>query len=94
MDNEVVIQNFIDGKFQDPVGGNWIPNYEPATGKVYGKLPDSREGISPLGCSRQFFIFLRGCKSGCCGSEEGFSKMGCSSKRTESWVLKQTRKLN
>jgi len=35
------IQNFINGNFQDPIGGLYIDNYEPATGKVYSLIPDS-----------------------------------------------------
>eukprot|EP01125_Pyxidicula_operculata_P009968 TRINITY_DN3284_c0_g1_i2.p1 TRINITY_DN3284_c0_g1~~TRINITY_DN3284_c0_g1_i2.p1 ORF type:complete len:407 (+),score=94.11 TRINITY_DN3284_c0_g1_i2:20-1240(+) len=38
------LQNFIDGNFEDPVAGNWIDNIEPATGKVYGQIPDSDAG--------------------------------------------------
>jgi aminomuconate-semialdehyde/2-hydroxymuconate-6-semialdehyde dehydrogenase len=35
------IQNYINGDFCDPVGGQWIENFAPATGSVYGLLPDS-----------------------------------------------------
>lgn len=35
------IQNFIGGKFLDPLAGKWLDNIEPATGKVYGYVPDS-----------------------------------------------------
>ena len=35
------IQNFIDGKFVDPVGGKYLDNIEPATGKVYSQVADS-----------------------------------------------------
>ena len=35
------LQNYINGELVDPVGGNWIDNYAPATGKVYGRIPDS-----------------------------------------------------
>lgn len=37
------IQNYIGGKFEDPAAGKWIDNYHPATGKVYGQIPDSGE---------------------------------------------------
>lgn len=37
------IQNFIDGDFSAPEQGQYIPNYEPATGKVYGEIPNSTE---------------------------------------------------
>eukprot|EP01118_Nematostelium_gracile_P007988 TRINITY_DN2622_c0_g1_i1.p1 TRINITY_DN2622_c0_g1~~TRINITY_DN2622_c0_g1_i1.p1 ORF type:complete len:345 (-),score=79.72 TRINITY_DN2622_c0_g1_i1:611-1606(-) len=40
-EERLVLQNFIGGKFQPPVKGNYIDNYEPATGKVYGSLPNS-----------------------------------------------------
>lgn len=36
-----VIQNFIDGKLVPPIGGQYIDNFNPATGEVYGKIPDS-----------------------------------------------------
>jgi len=42
-DNLLYIQNFIGGDFRDPIGEEWIDNYEPATGLVYGKVPDSDE---------------------------------------------------
>ena len=35
------IQNFINGKFQNPVLNNWIDNYCPANGEIYGKIPNS-----------------------------------------------------
>lgn len=35
------IQNFIDGKFVAPIGGNYLDNIEPATGKPYSQVPDS-----------------------------------------------------
>lgn len=35
------IQNYINGTFQDPKSNNWIDNYEPASGKVYGQIPNS-----------------------------------------------------
>ena len=37
------LQNFIDGKFCDPAKGQYIDNYEPATGKVYCLIPNSTE---------------------------------------------------
>ena len=33
--------NYIDGRMQPAAGGAWLDNYEPATGKVYSRLPDS-----------------------------------------------------
>jgi aminomuconate-semialdehyde/2-hydroxymuconate-6-semialdehyde dehydrogenase len=35
------IRNFIDGKFVEPVGGKYIDNIEPATGKPYSQVADS-----------------------------------------------------
>jgi aminomuconate-semialdehyde/2-hydroxymuconate-6-semialdehyde dehydrogenase len=37
------LQNFINGKYVDPIKGNYIDNYEPATGKVYSHIPNSTE---------------------------------------------------
>lgn len=37
------IQNFINGELIAPVKGQYIDNYEPATGKVYGEIPNSTE---------------------------------------------------
>ncbi len=36
-----IIHNFIDGRMADPSSGNWIEVYEPASGKVYARMPDS-----------------------------------------------------
>eukprot|EP01117_Protostelium_nocturnum_P006538 TRINITY_DN2355_c0_g1_i1.p1 TRINITY_DN2355_c0_g1~~TRINITY_DN2355_c0_g1_i1.p1 ORF type:complete len:512 (+),score=198.45 TRINITY_DN2355_c0_g1_i1:68-1537(+) len=39
---EITILNFIDGKYQEkPLNGEWMDNFNPATGKPYGKLPNS-----------------------------------------------------
>lgn len=35
------IQNYINGTFQNPISNNWIDNYCPANGEVYGQIPDS-----------------------------------------------------
>jgi len=35
------IQNFIDGEFIEPVGGKYLDNIEPATGKAYSQVADS-----------------------------------------------------
>src|SRR5437763_1460253 len=37
------IQNFIDGQFVDPVGGKYLDNIEPATGKPYSQVADSED---------------------------------------------------
>ncbi len=35
------IQNFVGGKFVAPIGGKYLDNIEPATGKPYSLVPDS-----------------------------------------------------
>src|SRR5437762_9161051 len=35
------INNFIDGQFVEPVGGKYLDNIEPATGKSYSQVADS-----------------------------------------------------
>ena len=35
------IQNFIDGEFVEPIGGRYLDNIEPATGKPYSQVADS-----------------------------------------------------
>ena len=35
------IQNYIDGQFAAPANGAYLPNVAPATGEVYGEIPDS-----------------------------------------------------
>lgn len=37
------IQNYINGKMIDPIGGKYLDNYEPATGLVYALTPESNE---------------------------------------------------
>lgn len=37
------IQNYINGEMMAPASGNYLDNYEPATGKIYAKIPDSDE---------------------------------------------------
>ncbi|GAA0856241.1 aldehyde dehydrogenase [Aliiglaciecola litoralis] len=36
-----VLANFIDGQYCPPVNGHYIDNIEPATGQVYGQVPNS-----------------------------------------------------
>src|SRR3981081_539819 len=38
------ILNFIDGQFVEPVGGKYLDNIEPATGKPYSQVADSDAG--------------------------------------------------
>ncbi len=35
------IQNYINGQFIPPIADGWLDNYCPATGEVYGQIPDS-----------------------------------------------------
>ena len=35
------IKNYINGAFVDPVFGNYIDNYNPAIGEIYGQIPNS-----------------------------------------------------
>ncbi len=35
------ILNYINGQLTPPVSGQYLPNFEPSTGKEYGKVPDS-----------------------------------------------------
>ncbi len=35
------IQNFIDGQLAEPIGGRYLDNIEPATGKPYSQVADS-----------------------------------------------------
>jgi aminomuconate-semialdehyde/2-hydroxymuconate-6-semialdehyde dehydrogenase len=37
----VQIQNFVDGRFVEPIGGKYLDNIEPATGEVYSQVADS-----------------------------------------------------
>ena len=35
------IQNYINGKYENPISNDWINNYCPANGEVYGQIPNS-----------------------------------------------------
>lgn len=35
------IQNFINGKYVNPIENNWLDNYDPSNGEIYGHIPDS-----------------------------------------------------
>ncbi|WP_435416221.1 aldehyde dehydrogenase [Polaribacter aestuariivivens] len=37
------IQNYINGKFVNPISNDWLDNYNPAKGEIYGKIPNSNE---------------------------------------------------
>ncbi|MBL7794741.1 MAG: aldehyde dehydrogenase family protein, partial [Saprospiraceae bacterium] len=43
MPNLSTIQNYIGGAMTAPVSGDYLDNYEPATGQVYSHIPDSDE---------------------------------------------------
>lgn len=35
------IQNYINGQYENPISNDWIANYCPADGQVYGQIPNS-----------------------------------------------------
>ncbi|UCE94897.1 MAG: aldehyde dehydrogenase family protein, partial [Flavobacteriaceae bacterium] len=35
------IKNYINGEFRKPRSEQWIPNYDPSKGEVYGQIPNS-----------------------------------------------------
>ena len=37
------IKNYINGEFVNPIANNWLNNYNPAIGEVYGQIPNSDE---------------------------------------------------
>ncbi|RNC85134.1 MAG: aldehyde dehydrogenase [Winogradskyella sp.] len=37
------IKNYINGNFQNPISNNWIDNYNPSNGEVYGQIPNSNK---------------------------------------------------
>jgi aminomuconate-semialdehyde/2-hydroxymuconate-6-semialdehyde dehydrogenase len=39
--DSIRIKNFIDGQFVEPIGGKYLDNIEPATGKPYSQVADS-----------------------------------------------------
>ena len=41
MTTKIKIQNYIDGQLVDPQSGQWLDNFEPATGTAYSQVPDS-----------------------------------------------------
>ena len=38
-----LLKNYINGELREPAAGTYLDNYEPATGAVYSKVPDSDE---------------------------------------------------
>lgn len=47
----ITIANYINGEMIPPVSGNYIDNYDPSTGKVYSRIPDSTEADITLAVS-------------------------------------------
>lgn len=39
----MILQNFIDGIYLPPIDGGYMDNFEPATGRACGKIPDSTD---------------------------------------------------
>ena len=37
----MTIKNFINGEFQNPTQNQWLDNYNPSNGEVYGQIPNS-----------------------------------------------------
>lgn len=54
--------NYIDGRFTAPVAGQYIDNYHPATGRVYGQIPASTAPDAELavGAAERAFPFWSG----------------------------------
>ena len=51
------IRNFIDGQFVEPVGGKYLDNIEPATGKPYSKVADSDgRDVEPAAAAEKAFV--------------------------------------
>ncbi len=46
----MIIKNFINGQFVDPIRDKWIDNYCPADGEIYGKIPDSGKEDVEVAC--------------------------------------------
>jgi aminomuconate-semialdehyde/2-hydroxymuconate-6-semialdehyde dehydrogenase len=56
------IRNFIDGQFIEPVGGRYLDNIEPATGKAYSQVPDSDDrdvGLAVAAAEKAFADWSR-----------------------------------
>ena len=52
------IQNFIDGQFVEAIGGKYLDNFEPATGKPYSQVADSdaRDVESAVAAAEKAFV--------------------------------------
>ena len=53
------INNFIDGRFVEPIGGHYLDNIEPATGKPYSQVADSDAHDVDLAVAAAEKAFLR-----------------------------------
>lgn len=53
----IILENFINGQLTPPHSGKYIDNYEPRTGKVYGKIPasDAFDVQAAIGAASQAF---------------------------------------
>jgi aminomuconate-semialdehyde/2-hydroxymuconate-6-semialdehyde dehydrogenase len=86
------IQNFINGELLAPVKGQYIDNYEPATGKVYGEIPNSTEEdveLAVIAAEKAFPIW-----SGMTNEERGAIMMRISlgiEKRMDEFVAAESR---
>lgn len=37
------IKNYINGEFVDPISNDWLDNYNPSNGEIYGQIPNSNQ---------------------------------------------------
>ena len=37
----IQLKNYINGEFLDPIQNEWLDNYNPSIGSVYGQTPNS-----------------------------------------------------
>jgi hypothetical protein len=51
------LQNFINGEFVDPKEAQYIDNFHPASGKVYGKVNCQKESPCRRSCFFDHFLF-------------------------------------
>ncbi len=51
------ILNYINGEWKMALNGGWIPNVEPATGKIYSQIPDSDQSDVELAVSAAKLAF-------------------------------------
>jgi aminomuconate-semialdehyde/2-hydroxymuconate-6-semialdehyde dehydrogenase len=56
------IKNFVDGQFVEPVGGKYLDNIEPATGKPYSQVADSngRDVDHAVDAAEKAFVYWSG----------------------------------